>query len=145
MDIVGTEAVDILLDDDFQPVADIHGDVRLAEGDACWMQDLRMEAAAEENELFYEEDNDIENYGFGMRDFLHSEEDGDGSLQTEIEARVKDKLAKRTYIDPMAIQVDMATTGDALGISIHLQKKDQNAEINLELTIDDAEVVAAYD
>lgn len=145
MDIVGTEAVDILLDEDFQPVADIHGDVQLVKGDACWLQDLRMEAAAEENELFYEEDNDIENYGFGMRDFAHCEQDGDGSLETEIEARIKDKLAKRTYIDPMTVQVEVNTTEDILGVSISLRKKDDIAEVNLELTVDEAEVVAAYD
>ncbi len=144
MDIVGTEAVDILLDEDFQPVADIHGDVQLIDGDACWLQDLRMEAAAEENELFYEEDNDIENYGFGMRDFLHCEQEDD-SLVTEIEARVKDKLAKRTYIDLMTVQVDVDIVEDELKMFIRLKKTDGKAEYNLDLTVDEVEVAAVYD
>ena len=55
MTIVGENNTDIMLDPNGQPVADSSGDFKIVSGDACWEQDLRLEALTEPGELFYED------------------------------------------------------------------------------------------
>ena len=97
MTIVGENNTDIMLNPNGQPVADSSGDFKIVSGDACWEQDLRLEALTEPGELFYEDENGDEAYGFGLLDFSHAE--NDEFTQKEIEQRVKNKLSKRTYLD----------------------------------------------
>ena len=97
MTIVGENNTDIMLDANGQPVADSSGDFKTVTGDECWEQDLRLEAYTEPGELFYEDENGDEAYGFGLLDFSHAE--NDEFTQKEIEQRVKNKLSKRTYLD----------------------------------------------
>ena len=66
---------------------DSSGDFKIVSGDACWEQDLRLEALTEPGELFYEDENGDEAYGFGLLDFSHAE--NDEFTQKEIEQRVK--------------------------------------------------------
>ena len=44
MTIVGENNTDIMLDPNGQPVSDSSGDFKIVSGDACWEQDLRLEA-----------------------------------------------------------------------------------------------------
>ena len=97
MTIVGEDNTDIKLDANGQPVPDKNGDFATVSGDECWEQDLRLEAHTEEGELFYEDEDGDEAYGFGLLDFVHAE--NDEFTQTEIMQRVRGKLAKRTYLD----------------------------------------------
>lgn len=73
MTIVGENNTDIMLDANGQPVADSSGDFKTVTGDECWEQDLRLEAYTEPGELFYEDENGDEAYGFGLLDFSHAE------------------------------------------------------------------------
>ena len=53
MQITGANDVDIMLDEDGQPVSDGNGDTALVSDDECWLQDIKNEAMTEEGELFY--------------------------------------------------------------------------------------------
>lgn len=98
MTIVGLENTDIRLDAEGQPLVAADGDFATVSGDACWKQDLRLEAYTDEGELFYEDADGEEAYGFGLTDFIHAPDDE--FTRTEISQRVRGKLAKRTYLDP---------------------------------------------
>lgn len=56
MQITGANDVDIMLDEDGQPVSDGNGDTALVSDDECWLQDIKNEAMTEEGELFYEDE-----------------------------------------------------------------------------------------
>ena len=51
MQITGANDVDIMLDEDGQPVSDGNGDTALVSDDECWLQDIKNEAMTEEGEL----------------------------------------------------------------------------------------------
>lgn len=136
MQMTGEHMTDIKLDDQWQPVADGIGDAGLVSDDECWMQDLRLEALTEEKELFYEDED--ESYGYGLSDFLQQEYDE--FTEAEIQQRIRDKLAKRTYIDAATIRTAVKFDGEQYNIKISFQKNDQDKEYNMELTVDKVEV-----
>ena len=71
MTIVGENNTDIMLDPNGQPVADSSGDFKIVSGDACWEQDLRLEALTEPGELFYEDENgDLDFWISAMRKMM---------------------------------------------------------------------------
>lgn len=138
MTIVGEDFIDIRLDGNGQPVANENGDFAVVSGDACWEQDLRLEAETEEGELFYEDEDGDEAYGFGMLDFVHAE--NDEFTQTEIMQRVRGKLAKRTYLD-MAKTTQTVTYEDGTYYDkISVSKNDSNDAYNIELSTEEVEV-----
>ncbi len=138
MTTVGEDNTDIRLDANGQPVPDKNGDFATVSGDECWEQDLRLEAATEEGELFYEDEDGDEAYGFGMLDFIHAE--NDEFTQTEIMQRVRGKLAKRTYLD-MAKTTQEVTYSDGIYYnSVSIAKNDSNDEYNIELSTEEVEV-----
>ena len=138
MTMVGEDNTDIRLDADGQPVPDKNGDFATVSGDECWEQDLRLEAATEEGELFYEDADGDEAYGFGMLDFVHAE--NDEFTQTEIMQRVRGKLAKRTYLD-LAKTTQEVTYSDGIYYnSVSIAKNDSNDEYNIELSTEEVEV-----
>ena len=107
-------------------------------GDECWEQDLRLEAHTEEGELFYEDEDGDEAYGFGLLDFVHAE--NDEFTQTEIMQRVRGKLAKRTYLD-LAKTTQEVTFRDGIYYdSVSISKNDSNDEYNMELSTEEVEV-----
>ncbi|MDE6232843.1 MAG: DUF2634 domain-containing protein [Lachnospiraceae bacterium] len=138
MTIVGEDNIDIKLDADGQPVPDINGDFSLVSGDKCWEQDLRLEAATEEGELFYEDEDGDEAYGFGFLDFTHAE--NDEFTQTEIQQRVRGKLAKRTYLDMAKTKQDVSYAEGIYYDRISVSKNDSSDEYNIELSTDEVEV-----
>ncbi len=138
MTVVGVDSTDIRLDVNGQPVPDESGDFATVSGDGCWKQDLRMEAGTAEGELFYEDEDGDEAYGFGMSDFAHAE--NDGFTETEIMQRVRGKLAKRTYLD-MAKTVQEVTYHDGIfSDRVSISKNDSKDEYNLELSAGEVEV-----
>lgn len=48
MQITGENDVDIMLDEDGQPVSDGNGDAALVSDEDCWLQDIKNEALTEE-------------------------------------------------------------------------------------------------
>ena len=138
MTIVGEDNTDIKLDANGQPVPDKNGDFATVSGDECWEQDLRLEAHTEEGELFYEDEDGDEAYGFGLLDFVHAE--NDEFTQTEIMQRVGGKLAKRTYLD-LAKTTQEVTFRDGIYYdSVSISKNDSNDEYNMELSTEEVEV-----
>jgi len=138
MTIVGEDNTDIKLDANGQPVPDKNGDFATVSGDECWEQDLRLEAHTEEGELFYEDEDGDEAYGFGLLDFVHAE--NDEFTQTEIMQRVRGKLAKRTYLD-LAKTTQEVTFRDGIYYdSLSISKNDSNDEYNMELSTEEVEV-----
>ena len=138
MTIVGEDNTDIKLDANGQPVPDKNGDFATVSGDECWEQDLRLEAHTEEGELFYEDEDGDEAYGFGLLDFVHAE--NDEFTQTEIMQRVRGKLAKRTYLD-LAKTTQEVTFRDGIYYdSVSIPKNDSNDEYNMELSTEEVEV-----
>ena len=135
---VGEDNTDIKLDANGQPVPDKNGDFATVSGDECWEQDLRLEAHTEEGELFYEDEDGDEAYGFGLLDFVHAE--NDEFTQTEIMQRVRGKLAKRTYLD-LAKTTQEVTFRDGIYYdSVSISKNDSNDEYNMELSTEEVEV-----
>ena len=138
MTIVGEDNTDIKLDANGQPVPDKNGDFATVSGDECWEQDLRLEAHTEEGELFYEDEDGDEAYGFGLLDFVHAE--NDEFTQTEIMQRVRGKLAKRTYLY-LAKTTQEVTFRDGIYYdSVSISKNDSNDEYNMELSTEEVEV-----
>lgn len=138
MTIVGENNTDIRLDADGQPVPDKNGDFATVSGDECWEQDLRLEAATGEGELFYEDGDGDESYGFGMTDFVHAE--NDEFTQTEIMQRVRGKLAKRTYLDMAKTRQEITYSGGIYYARVSVSKNDSNDEYNMELSTEEVEV-----
>ncbi len=138
MTITGEDNTDIMLDDNGQPVPNKDGDFATVSGAGCWMQDLRLETATEEGELFYEDEDGNEAYGFGLADFVHAE--NDNFTQKEIEQRVSGKLAKRTYLD-MAKTTQAVIYNDGIYYdNVSIAKNDSNDGYNLELSTENVEV-----
>ena len=135
---VGEDNTDIKLDTNGQPVSDKNGDFAIVSGDACWEQDLRLEAETEEGELLYEDEYGDEAYGFGMLDFAHAE--NDEFTKTEIIQRVKGKLAKRTYLDLAKTTQEVTYRDGVYYDSVSVSKNDYNDEYNIELSTEEVEV-----
>lgn len=138
MMIVGEDNTDIRLDENGQPVPDKNGDFATVSGDECWEQDLRLETHTEEGELFYEDADGDESYGFGLSDFVHAE--NDEFTQTEIMQRVRGKLAKRTYLDPAKTTQEVTFRDGIYYDSVSISKNDSNDEYNMELSTEEVEV-----
>ena len=138
MTIVGEDNTDIKLDANGQPVPDKNGDFATVSGDECWEQDLRLEAHTEEGELFYEDEDGDEAYGFGLLDFVHAE--NDEFTQTEIMQRVRGKLAKRTYLDLAKTKQEVTFRDGIYYDSVSISKNDSNDEYNMELSTEEVEV-----
>ncbi len=148
MQIIDVEDEDIKLDDNGQPVfAD--GDFDIVSGDECWQQDLRNESLTEEGELFYEDEEDDEAYGFGMLDFVQAEDDDEAFLKTEIEQRIRGKLDKRIYIDGGTVQVEVMTAGrNGIETTTKFSRLDDDTIYKLNTNTDDennVEVDVDYD
>lgn len=142
MNIVGEDNTDIMLDKNGQPVPDANGDFQTVSGDECWYQDLRLEAQTEEGELFYEDKDGDEAYGFGMLDFVHAEDDDDGLTRMEIQQRVSGKLAKREYLDQGKTVQNLMFEDGMIIDDVTIAKQNSNDEYNIELSTDEVEVVS---
>ncbi len=138
MNIVGEDCTDIQLDADGQPVPDKTGDFATMSGDVCWKQDLMLEAHTDEGELFYEDEDGDDAYGFGLTDFVHAEYDA--FTQTEIMQRVRGKLAKRTYLDMAKTVQELSFVDDVYMDRVSVSKKDSADVYNMKLTTGEVEV-----
>ena len=102
----------------------------MVSGTECLLQDIRLESLTQEGELFYDPD-----YGWSLLDFLQGE---DSKLKrAAIEMRVRQRLSKRTAIDPASIRTVISFLEDALRIQVlfYLQE-DKTQEYGLEINLD---------
>lgn len=140
MMLVDLESDDIKLDERGQPVISNDGDFALVSGEKCFLQDLRNEILTEQAELFYEDEDEDDSYGFGLLEFKN--ETYSEFLGLEIERRIKEKLKKREEIDPSSIHTKMMLLENKiLKIQIHYKLKDTDEEYDAEISEDRVEVV----
>lgn len=141
MQMIGTEDDDIMLDAYGQPVAPTGIDIEIIEGDDCWKQDLKNEVLTEEGELFYEDEEEDDAYGFGMLDFLQEEHDvedeEDNFLITEIRQRISAKLSKRKYIDSSTIQTEIFFEENRIKISTSFKRVDDETLYSMDINVED--------
>lgn len=148
MQMVGTEDDDIMLNPYGQPVSDMDIDVAIVAEEDCWIQDLKNEVLTEEGELFYEDEEEDDAYGFGMLDFLQQERDmedeEDDFLITEIRQRISAKLSKRKYIDSSTVQTEVSYIESGIKIDTSFKRVDDETLYNMDIDIEntgDVEVV----
>lgn len=142
MQLMETEDSDIMLDAFGQPVASYGIDLAVIQDDNCWKQDLRNEVLTEEGELFYEDEEEDDAYGFGLLEFLQQErdegEDEDSFLITEIRQRISAKLSKRKYIDASSIQTDVSFMEKGIMINTSFRRVDDETLYAMDVNMDDA-------
>lgn len=139
MQMVGTEDTDIRMDENGQPMAGSDGDAAVAADDPCWFQDLKNEAITEEGELFYEDEEGDESYGFGLLDFLQGEYDE--FMELEIQQRIRAKLQKRSYIDIGSIRTEVDYNGHDYRIRTTFKRTDGNEVYSLDIQSNGVEVI----
>lgn len=139
MMLVDLESDDIKLDERGQPVISNDGDFALISGKKCFLQDLRNEILTEQAELFYEDEDEDDSYGFGLLEFKN--ETYSEFLGLEIERRIKEKLKKREEIDPASINTELIQAGDKIKIVIHFKLKETDEEYDAEISENRVEVV----
>lgn len=138
MTIVMEDDTDLRIGQDGQPIAGADGDFDTVYGKECWEQDLRLECGTEEGELFYEDEDGDESYGFGLLDYAHAE--NDEFTQMEIQQRIRGKLSKRTYLDPGKTRIDTTYSDGIYRAKLSVSPNDSNDEYNMELSTEDVEV-----
>lgn len=138
MQMVGEDDVDIRLDENGQPVAAEDGESELVSDDDCWLQDLKNEAMCEEGELFYEDQEGDDSYGWGLLDFMQGEYDD--FTEMEIQQRVRSKMAKRSYIDSGSIQTEVTFDGHNYNVRIKFKRTDSDEEYTIGIESDGVEV-----
>lgn len=137
MDMVGLEETDIFLDENGQPKID-GGDLKLVTGEACWAQDIKNEMLTTEGELFYEDQESTEAYGYSLVDFLHME--FDEMTEEELTQRIREKLSKRADIDEESIDIDVDLS-NGCNIKVKFRAKDSQEELYAEVDLTEIEVV----
>lgn len=127
MRLAGTDDTDIMLDANGQPVTDTSGAPQLVTGKECWLQDIRCEMLTEEGELFHEDEEGKEAYGYGLLEFLNAETD----IFEEIRVRIFEKLSKRTYIDESSISVEVSEdTTRRTNVRISFSSQESSSDSN---------------
>ena len=117
MQITGANDVDIMLDEDGQPVSDGNGDTALVSED---------------------EEGDA-SYGWSLLDFMQGEYDD--FTQMEIQQRIRSKMSKRDYIDAGSIQTTVNFDGHIYHIRIAFRRTDSNSEYNIDIESNGVEVI----
>ena len=139
MQLTGANDIDIMLDEDGQPVSDGRGDTSLVSDDECWLQDIRNEAVTEEGELFYEDEEGDGSYGWGLLDFMQGEYDD--FTRMEIQQRIRSKLSKRDYIDAGSIQTAVDFDGHSYHVRIAFRKNDSSKGYSIDIESNGVEVI----
>lgn len=134
MNIIGENDIDIKIDENGQPVRSKTGDFQTVEDEECWIQDLRLESGTEEGELFYEDEEGEAAYGFGMLDFMQTE--NDELTRLEVSQRVSSKLKKRTYLDEGKTKQEIDYNDGKYTDKVTIFKNEKNfiLELNAEKT-----------
>ena len=140
MQLVGIDSADIKLDEKGQPVVGSDGDFELISGEKCFRQDLKNEILTEQAELFYEDEDEDDSYGFGLLEFKN--ETYSEFLALEVERRIKEKLKKREEVDPSSISTALSRVTDGtIKIRIHFRLKKTEEEYDAEISEGRVEVV----
>jgi len=140
MQMIADNDVDIALNVNGQALVK-NGDFALFEGDDCWIQDLKNEILTEEAELFYENEDGDNSYGYGLLELMQAEHDEFAEM--EIEQCISAKLAKREYIDATSINIKVSFIEGLYYVHITFAKVDETKEHNIDIESDGVEVILA--
>lgn len=126
-------STDMRLDDSYQLTAQANGDAALISGDDCFMQTLRMEAASNEGDLWYDPD-----WGWSLLDFGGRQQDE--LVELEVEQRVRQKLRQHEEIDVGSIEVKASWSEDAITVTIRFRRMSSNELLRLNVNIGRTEI-----
>ena len=124
---------DMCLDQDYQLLPYANGDATLIDGNACFLQTLKLEAAACEGDLWYDPD-----WGWSLLDFKDALQDDLVAL--EISQRVRQKLSAHEEIAVDSIQITMHWETDSISISTAFRLLTDNQIRSLKINIGSTEI-----
>ena len=104
--MTGLHDTDVRLSDEWQLTQAADGDAPLCSDLDCLYQNIILEALTQPGDLFYDS-----TFGWGLYDFIQSEDDD--LTRLEIAQRARVGLQRREVILPETIQVDVSYEGDA--------------------------------
>lgn len=136
--MTGLNDTDIRLSDEWQLTQATDGDAPLCSAIECLYQNIILEALTQPGDLFY----DL-SFGWGLYDFIQSEDDA--LTRLEIAQRVRVGLQKREVIVPESIQVDVSFEDDTfvLCCSFQFDEEETARALNVIISAVGVEVVEA--
>lgn len=135
--MTGLKDTDIRLSDEWQLTQAADGDAPLCSDLECLYQNIILEALTQPGDLFY----DL-SFGWGLYDFIQSEDDD--LTRLEIAQRARVGLQKREVIIPESIQIDVGFEDDAfvLYCSFKFDEEETARALNAIISAVGVEVVA---
>lgn len=136
--MTGLHDTDIRLSDEWQLTQAADGDAPLCYDLECLYQNIILEALTQPGDLFY----DL-SFGWGLYDFIQSEDDE--LTRLEIAQRARVGLQKREVILPESVQIDVDFEDDAFVLRCYFQFDEEEERRTLTVIISavDVEVKAA--
>lgn len=126
-------STDLLLDNGYQLVPQASGDAAMVSGNACFLQTLKLEAAASEGDLWYDP-----SWGWSLIDFKAALQDELTTL--EIEQRVHTKLAAHEDIAVDSIDVTTSWIDEQITIAVSFRLLSDGELQQLKLNIGRTEI-----
>ena len=136
--MTGLYDTDIRLDDEWQLTQAADGDAPLCSGLDCLYQNIVLEAITQPGDLFYDPE-----FGWGLYDFIQSE---DSELtRLEITQRARSKLQTREVILPDSIEISIDFNDDVflLRCSFRFGEESEARNLNVVIGAVSVEVIAA--
>ena len=136
--MTGLHDTDIRLSDEWQLTQATDGDAPLCYDLECLYQNIILEALTQPGDLFY----DL-SFGWGLYDFIQSEDDE--LTRLEIAQRARVGLQRREVILPESIQVDVDFEDDAFVLRCYFEfdEEEKGRMLTVILSAVDVEVQAA--
>lgn len=136
--MTGLYDTDIRLDDEWQLTQAADGDAPLCSGLDCLYQNIVLEAITQPGDLFYDPE-----FGWGLYDFIQSEDSELTSL--EITQRARSKLQKREVILPDSIEISIDFNDDVIMLrcSFRFGEESEARKLNVVIGAVSVEVIAA--
>ena len=126
--MTGLYDTDIRLDDEWQLTQAADGDAPLCSGLDCLYQNIVLEAITQPGDLFYDPE-----FGWGLYDFIQSE---DSELtRLEITQRARSKLQKREVVLPDSIEISIDFNDDVILLRCSFRFGEESEARNLNVVI----------
>ena len=136
--MTGLHDADIRLSDEWQLTQATDGDAPLCYDLECLYQNIILEALTQPGDLFY----DL-SFGWGLYDFIQSEDDE--LTRLEIAQRARVGLQRREVILPESIQVDVDFEDDAFVLRCYFEfdEEEEGRTLTVIISAVDVEVKAS--
>lgn len=136
--MTGLHDTDIRLSDEWQLTQAADGDAPLCSDLECLYQNITLEALTQPGDLFY----DL-SFGWGLYDFIQSEDDD--LTRLEIAQRARSGLQKRKVILPESIQIEVDFEDDAFVLRCYFEfdEEEEGRALTVIISAVDVEVKAA--